>query len=290
MLVYNRKSKKVFEENQLGNNYLKFLYKTILGRIILKILIHPFVSRIYGKYNDSKLSLNKVDKWIIKYNFDKNQFEKDKFDSFNDFFARKYKNNSNTFTATDFIAPAESKMMVYNIDEELKLEIKDSVYDLSSLLDEKVDVNRYKGGLCLVYYLTVDCYHRYAHIDDGEIAKTYEIKGKLHTVNPISSKYKVYSTNHRVFSLVKGKNLGNYVYMEVGAMMVGKIVNNNKKKFKQGEEKGYFKLGASTVVVLIEKDKVKIDRDIVEMSKKDIATKVDYLEVVGQKHLKKRAQ
>lgn len=288
MLVYDRKTKKVFEENQLGNNYLKFLYRTFLGRMILKILVHPFISRIYGKYNDSKISLGKVDKWIKKYNFDKKRFEKDKFENFNDFFARKYREINHKFKDTDFVAPAESKLMVYNVNEDLILNIKDSSYDINDLVDNKVDVNKYKNGLCLVYYLTVDCYHRYAHIDDGKIISSSEIKGKLHTVNPISSKYKVYSRNHRVFSLIQGKNFGNYIYMEVGAMMVGKIVNNNKKQFKKGDEKGYFKLGASTVVILVEKDRVKIDKDILENSKEGIASKVDYLEIVGQKTWSKR--
>lgn len=41
--------------------------------------------------------------------------------------------------------------------------------------------------------------------------------------------------------------------MEVGALMVGKIVNHDITKFKKGDEKGYFLFGGSTVVIIVEK-------------------------------------
>ena len=66
-------------------------------------------------------------------------------------------------------------------------------------------------------------------------------------------------------------------------MLVGKICNNNVKKVNRGEEKGHFEFGGSTVVVLVEKDKVKVDDDILENSAKDIETKVSLFETVGRK-------
>ena len=62
--------------------------------------------------------------------------------------------------------------------------------------------------------------------------------------------------------------------MEIGATMVGKIYNYKKKKFKRGEEKGYFLFGGSTVVIIIKENIIKIDEDILNNSKNKIETKV----------------
>ena len=52
--------------------------------------------------------------------------------------------------------------------------------------------------------------------------------------------------------------------MEVGAMMVGKIVNENAgaaRRVQRGEEKGYFAFGGSTVIVLAQKEMCIRDRN-----------------------------
>ena len=67
------------------------------------------------------------------------------------------------------------------------------------------------------------------------------------------------------------KNLGNVCYIEVGAMIVGKIVNEDITNFKKGDEKGHFEFGGSTVILLIEKD-INIYPKIIENSKNDIET------------------
>ena len=49
--------------------------------------------------------------------------------------------------------------------------------------------------------------------------------------------------------------------MEVGALMVGRITNLHTEggvKVTKGEEKGYFEFGGSTILLLLEKDKVKL--------------------------------
>ena len=44
--------------------------------------------------------------------------------------------------------------------------------------------------------------------------------------------------------------------------MVGKIVNNVQETFTKGEEKGYFKLGGSTIVILLKENQIILDKDI----------------------------
>ena len=73
------------------------------------------------------------------------------------------------------------------------------------------------------------------------------------------------------------------VYIEVGAMMVGKIVNNITKEFSKGEEKGYFLFGGSTVVLFFKEDMIEVDNDIIKNSRLGLETKVKLGEVIGKK-------
>ena len=67
-------------------------------------------------------------------------------------------------------------------------------------------------------------------------------------------------------------------------MLVGKIVNYKKINFKRLEEKGYFDFGGSTIVQLFEKEKIKIDGDILAKSKENIETKVEIGMKIGEKY------
>jgi len=69
--------------------------------------------------------------------------------------------------------------------------------------------------------------------------------------------------------------------MEVGAMLVGRIRNHGKAAFSRGEEKGWFELGGSTVVLLVRKGTVVIDDDIVEWSRRGVEVRVRLHERVG---------
>lgn len=79
-------------------------------------------------------------------------------------------------------------------------------------------------------------------------------------------------------------NFDKVIQVEVGAMGIGKIVNNHQEyKFKKGEEKGYFEFGGSTIVVLVKKDVIVIDEDIYNNSLENIETNVKYGERIGIK-------
>ena len=150
------------------------------------------------------------------------------------------------------ISIADAKLSVYKIDDGLRLKIKKSNYSLEEILGNKDHLEDFKNGLCLVFRLCVDDYHRYCHIDDGELVYDKVIKGKLHTVRPISSRYKVFKENQREYMILNTENLGEMIYMEVGAMQIGKINNHDLSEFKKGQEKGYFSYGASTIVIIVQ--------------------------------------
>ena len=280
-MIYDRETKTISKDMQYGSKYLNFLYNNILGRVILKLIICPAFSKIYGKYNNMSISKKRVDTFIKKYNIDTNEYEKKEYSSFNEFFTRKRKAIYYDKEKNNFIAPADSKLMVYKIKDDMTIKIKQSIYTIEELIEDQMNLEQFKNGNCLVFRLSMDDYHRYCYIDDGTIEKIKIIKGKLHTVSSISNKHKVYSQNTRICNYMTTDNFDKIIYIEVGALLVGKINNYNKNKYNKGDEKGYFELGGSTIVILTN-DKIKIDNDIIEYSNKGIETKVKYGERIGE--------
>lgn len=285
MKIYDRHKNEYIETEQYGQGKLEFLYWTALGRILLKIVISPFTSKIYGFYNGLPVSAKKIPTFIEKYNIDISKFEKSEYHSFNDFFTRKLRSDYVNIEkkADILISPADSKLLVYNISDDLKILVKGSIYTLDELVKDKVDISGFGGGLCLIFRLCMDDYHRYCFVDNGKILQSFDIKGKLHTVSSISKDYKIYKENSRIVTMCDTEQFGQIVHIEVGALLVGRIVNHVFETFTKGDEKGYFEPGGSTIVLLLKKNKAEIDDDIIKQSKKGIETIVKYGERIGKK-------
>ena len=72
--------------------------------------------------------------------------------------------------------------------------------------------------------------------------------------------------------------------VEVGATMVGRMIQTyTGTTVKKGQEKGYFKFGGSTVVLLFEKDKIKIDSDLLTNTQKVLETTIKMGEQIAVK-------
>lgn len=269
MKYYNLKTNKYIEIEE-NNRGLNFLYSNVFGRIILKIVISKPIRNIYNKYMTSKYSLKKIDKFIKDNNINMDEYQEENYKSFNDFFIRKIKDDKRKVSKGLF-AIADSKLSVYKIDDNSSFKVKNSIYTIDELLQS--DGSSFKDGYALIFRLCVDDYHHYVYPDDGEVLSNKHINGVLHTVQPLAfKKYKVFSENDREVTFLNTKKYGEMAYIEVGAMMIGKIVNEKVTKFKRGEEKGHFEFGGSTVILLFKKDQIKINKKIIENSKKEIET------------------
>lgn len=285
MRVVNRQGQEL-KVNQSQNRLLKLLYSHFLGRCALKVLTLPFITHIGGLYMNSRLSKRQIQPFIQNHHIDMDQYEKQDYRCYNDFFTRQIKKEARPICQDHYalIAPADSKLTYYRIGEDTKLWIKDTMYSLSDLLGNHELAQQYDGGTCLVFRLSVDDYHRYCFIDDGSKEEDVYIKGVFHTVNPIANDYyPIYKQNSRSYSLLHTLHFDDVIYMEVGAMMVGKIVNHSLDSFCRGDEKGYFEFGGSTIVVLLKKDIVEIDEDIVSHSLHHDETRVLMGEKIGMK-------
>lgn len=283
MKVYDRNSRSYIESAQYGQGKLEFLYGNAFGRILLKIVISPVTSRFYGWLKRRKSTVKDIRPFIDEYGIDMNDFEEREFTSFTDFFTRRIKEGRRPVDKDPkaFVSPADSKLLVYRIGDDLMMDIKGSSYSVTDLTGSREDISSFDGGYALVFRLSMDDYHRYCFVDDGRMRSSYSIKGKLHTVSSLSKDHKIYKVNSRTVNHYDTSNFSDIFQIEVGALLVGRIVNHDKETFSKGEEKGYFEPGGSTVIILVKKDIILIDDDILEESDKGIETKVRYGEKIG---------
>lgn len=278
-IKYIKDNKECIEYSPKG---AEFLYNNKLGSIILFIANKRWLSSLVGFFMNTKLSKIFINSFIKNNNINMSLYEKSNYKCFNDFFTRKLNNVKIDENKSSLISPADSKLLVYKINNDLEVSIKNQKYKIEELLRDKELSNYYKNGYLLIFRLCVTDYHRYCYIDSGTLIETKKINGLFHTVGPISfKKYRIFKENQREYSVLKTDNFGQVIQMEVGALMVGKIKNNNLKKFIKGEEKGYFLFGGSTICIFL-KD-VKINKEILAYSAKGIEVEVKIGSKLGEK-------
>lgn len=265
----------------------EFLYKNPIGKLVTKVLIQRPISELGGAFLNTKVSKLAIKPFVKANDIDLQEYEDREFTSYNDFFMRKIARGFRTIDKepSHFISPCDGKLMVYTVDRDGKIPIKGGSYTIKELLRNFRLGEEYGGGLLLKFRLSVDDYHRYCYVDDGRKSKNRHIKGCFHTVNPIAEETEpIYKENSREYCQILTENFGKIIQMEVGATMVGKIVNYHEAaQVTRGEEKGRFSFGGSTIIVIVKKDVLKVDEDILANSAKGLETKVFYGEKIGEK-------
>ena len=257
---------------------LSFLYTNIFGRMLLKPLIQPQVSKLAGRYLSSAHSKWLISKFIERNEINMDIYEECDYSSFNDFFTRKIKPDCRPVPEDldVLISPCDCLATVYPIQENTTFSIKNTEYTLRSLLRSPRLAKRFRGGYAYILRLTVEDYHRYLYSVSGKQSKNYHIDGTFHTVNPIANDYlPIYKENTREYTVIHSKEFGDVLQMEVGALLVGKISNHKQSTvITRGEEKGFFEYGGSTIVVLTQKGRVTPRSDLLTNSKNGYETKV----------------
>ncbi len=269
---------------------LRFLYETVLGRWILRILTWPVLSELCGRFLDSRYSRFLIPLFVNKNHLDLSICETQRYSCFNDCFCRKLKEGQRAIDMSDdaFISPCDGLLTVYPIKEDLVIPVKQSFYRISDLLKDTEIAKTYDGGNCFVFRLCVDHYHRYCFVDHGKPGITKKIPGVLHTVRPIALRnVPVFTENSREYIQLKTEHFGDVIQMEVGAMLVGKIRNFPvEDSFAKGQEKGHFLYGGSTIIVLTKKDQVELPKVLIHHGNQGKETPVQY----GQKIARKKKQ
>ena len=241
---------------------LQFLYGTIPGRFLLKPLTARCVSELSGRILDHPASKVLIPWFVSRNQIDMDEYEEVPYHSFNEFFCRKIRPELRRIDAAPehLISPCDGLLTVRPISQDLVVPVKQSSYTISSLLRNKTLGQRFDGGYCMVFRLCVNHYHRYCYPDDGVRSREVRIDGIYHTVRPAALEtLPVFQENTREFCLLRTSHFGTVLQMEVGAMLVGRICNPpSSPRVKRGQEKGFFQYGGSTIILLVEKDRIRI--------------------------------
>jgi phosphatidylserine decarboxylase len=285
--VYDRNRGVVYDEPQYGERRLHLLYETAIGRLLLQAV---FARRWYSSLNairdKSRYSVRKIQPLVSRFGIDMSDYPEQAYTSYDSFITRKIDPARRPIAGDPdaLIAVADSRLLAYSVTGDGRIPIKQSSYTITEILRDPGLAATYNGGTCLLFRLGTEDYHRYCFADDGEVIRTNSINGVLHSVQPISSKrYKAFSENHREYSVIETVNFSTVVAAEVGAILVGKIHNHDITSCRRGQEKGYFSVGGSAILLLLQPGTAKIDADIMEYSRKQIETKVRLGEKVGEK-------
>ena len=273
------------------DQFLDTVYKSAPGRLLMKFLSLSVFSKAAHFVLSSKLSVPFIFDFAQKHHIDMFDYEDRMYTSFNDFFIRKIKPGRRFITKDDrmLICPSDGKVSAYEIADSDTFIIKNSVYTVESLLRDKKLAKRFCGGYAVIIRLTPDNYHRYIFPANGIKSHDREIKGSLHTVNTVINNYiPVYKENTRTYCMIRTEKFGDIIQMEVGAMMVGRISNifkYGRRTVYRGDEKGYFEFGGSTIVLLLEKDKVALSQDLLKNTREGFETELLQGAIIGESRI-----
>ena len=284
---YDRESGILKTEKVAAEKGLVWLYNNPVGEATLWALMkRKWVSDWYGNKMSRAKSAQAIEPFIKEYEIDMSPFQEQEYKTFNDFFIRKLKEGARPVDTDSLsvVSPADGKLIAYADVSNTDFIIKGYRFDVSSFLDDAKLAQKYMDGTLVIVRLAPVDYHRYHFPVGGKISQNFKIDGDYYSVNPLAlrKRMEIFCLNKREYTIITNPLFGDVIMAEVGATMVGSMVQTYSGNFvEKGQEKGYFKFGGSTVVLLFEKNKIQIDEDLLNNSLKGHETAVKQGERIG---------
>ena len=287
MKYFDRKGN-VIEKQDRWDSFWNLCYNNPIGRMLIKPFTSPVFSRFVGAVLDSRLSVLLTLPYKFLFSVSMEEYEPKYYESYNAFFTREMKAEYRPVDGEigSLVAPSDGKLRLYPITEQGTFSIKGSQYTVESLLKSRELARAYEGGTAVVIRLDGEDYHHFCYAASGKKGKSHYLQGVLHPLVPATvGNMPVFKENAREYCRIRTKYFDELIQMEVGAMLVGRIENpvQGIKEVTKGESKGYFSYGGSTTVLLMKKDTVDFDTDLLENSQKEMETQVKMGERIGYK-------
>ncbi len=280
----DRASGKKVTESVMGDKALRFAYETLLGRTLWPVLFGSrLVSALMGLRYDSPRSKKDIAKLAAIPGCLYQQAEKPlgEYATFNEFFTRRLKAGVRPL-GDGITSPADGRMRLYlDADADTPFPLKGAKRSLRSVFDGNAPAGRYDIA---VFRLAPVDYHRFHFPCDCETPDPVRtIPGQYHSVNPIAllRRPDIYAENERQV-LRCHASFGEFYLVDVGAFGVGTIIQTySGTSHRKGDEKGLFKFGGSTVILIARAGTIRFDGDLVENSAKGLETRVLCGERIG---------
>lgn len=260
---------------------LRWLYTTVIGGIAVRaICSRRWFSRLYGWYLcGSSASRRRIAPFIADFDINMDAYEPEPYNSFNDFFVRRFRDGERSFGGppTDLPAWAEGVCLAWlKVDEDQTIPVKGQYLTAAALLGDSTKAEPFRDGPVMIIRLRPPDYHRFHFVDDGPLVDHWTIRGSLHSVNPraLQQRPDILARNERHVTLQQTQHFGLIAYVEVGAMAVGKIVQSSEETGR-GAEKGWFEFGGSTVAIFGVKGAWVPDEDLLNTTREGLETFVE---------------
>ena len=288
----DRRSGERVRESVMGDGALRFAYETLAGRTLWPLLFgSKLCSAVMGWRYDSPRSRSSIAALASIPGCRADEAEKpvSEYASFNEFFTRRLKPGARP-VGDGLVSPADGRLRLFlgaDADSPFPLKgarkslrevfgpagapaVPDGLYDIAVVRLAPVDYHR--------FHFPCDCRTEGAPI---------VVRGGYHSVNPIAlvRRPDIYAENERQIVRVEA-SFGPLWLVDVGAFGVGTIVQTYEgERHAKGDEKGYFKFGGSTVILVARAGALAFDEDLVRNSAAGLETRVLCRERIAQHFL-----
>ncbi|EAY29987.1 phosphatidylserine decarboxylase [Microscilla marina] len=285
----DRKTQQIIYENPPGEGLLKFLYYNPFGQLPLHLVVkRKLLSTLYGKLMSSPRSKKNIQPFVDTYNIDMSEalLPTSEFNSFNEFFYRKLKPEVRPIEE-GVVSPADGKMLVFeNISELRSFFVKGNQFTLEKFLKDQALAAKYQNASLILVRLAPTDYHRFHFPLSGVAYASYNISGRYYSVSPYAVTpdfARVFCENKRTYTILSSPTRGDVLISPVGATMVGTIINTYEPntQVNKGDEMGYFAFGGSSLLMLIDRDQVQLDEDLLANTRQGMETSVLMGERIG---------
>ena len=291
-LVRDRRTGELVREKVLGDALLRLAYSRPCRWASEWILFRNYLaSRLLGWYADRRCSRRRIRPTIDSLGIDETEFLRPvaEFRTFNEFFTRRLRPEVRPASPepAELCCPADCRLLVHpRLPQGRCVPVKGRPFAVADLLGPrgKAAADHFAGGALAVCRLCPADYHRYHYPAEGTTLDAWEIDGRLHSVNPLALALNlpIFDQNHRFVSLLALARFGEVAFVEVGAFGVGGIVQSHRgAAFSRLEEKGFFRFGGSTVVLVFRPGTVAFAEDLVASSARGVETVVRCGETIG---------
>jgi phosphatidylserine decarboxylase len=274
----HRETGELRAERVYGERELRLLYETWWGSALLHAFIkRQWFSHVSGILRRSPFSRREIPAFVQRYEIDdtESEFPAAAYQSLDAFFTRKLKPEARPIDRNPLhlVAPAEGRVLAFAEMPGGQLDVKGCTVDIEELVG---GLNGFKPGAAFVIRLAPCDYHRFHFPTDCQVADPVGVGRTLHSVHPIALRAGTPAfRNKRMVSMLSNTKCGRLLQVEVGALTVGSIVQTyDRGPVKKGQEKGYFRLGGSTVILLTEPGRVAPDADLLDATARGLETLV----------------
>ncbi|UCE52354.1 MAG: phosphatidylserine decarboxylase [Desulfobacterales bacterium] len=289
---FDRREGLLKTERVHAGKFLHWSYNMSLGRVATELIFRQkLVSRLYGWLHKQQLSKRKIKPFVQKMgtNLDELTRPIEDFTCFNDFFTREIDLSKRSINQNPCvcIAPVDGKILAYGVVEpDMTFRIKRSTFNLRGFLQDATLLNKFSEGSMVVSRLCLTDYHHFHFPDSGIPGEAISVRGKYYASGPYGLRALIpfYTQNYRVLTLFDSDHFGQIAIVEIGAFTVGSIQQRYQsgRLIAKGARNGFFELGGSTVVLLFEKGRIELDKDLVTNTKNEVETYVLLGDSIGR--------